>query len=52
MVRENVVCADMKLVTLEKVLDCLEKETNVVSVSEEVAKKALIPLERMLEIAR
>jgi quinolinate synthase len=52
LVRENVVCADMKLVTLEKVLDCLEKETNVVSVSEEVAKKALIPLERMLEIAR
>ena len=49
--RNNTTCADMKLVTLEKVLDVLEKETNVVSVSEEVAKKALLPLERMLEIA-
>ena len=49
--RNNTTCADMKLVTLEKVLDALEKETNVVSVSEEVAKKALLPLERMLEIA-
>ena len=51
-IRDNVTCADMKLVTLEKVLDVLEKETNVVSVSEEVAKKALLPLEKMLEIAR
>lgn len=50
--RNNTTCADMKLVTLEKVLDALEKETNVVSVSEEVAKKALLPLEKMLEIAR
>lgn len=50
--RNNTTCADMKLVTLEKVLDVLEKETNVVSVSEEVAKKALLPLEKMLEIAR
>lgn len=50
--RNNVTCEDMKLVTLEKVLDVLEKETNVVSVSEEVAEKALVPLERMLEIAR
>ena len=41
----------MKLVTLEKVLDVLENETNVVQVSEEVSKKALIPLEKMLEIA-
>ena len=41
----------MKLVALEKVLDVLENETNVVRVSEEVSKKALMPLEKMLEIA-
>lgn len=50
-IKNNVVCADMKLVTLEKVLDVLENETNVVQVPEEVSKKALIPLEKMLEIA-
>jgi len=50
-VRDNMTCADMKLVTLEKVLDVLEKETNVVHVPEHDAKKALQPLEKMLEIA-
>ena len=50
-VREHFVCEDMKLVTLDKVLKVLEEETNVVKVSEEVSKKALIPLEKMLEIA-
>ncbi|MBQ8802877.1 MAG: quinolinate synthase NadA [Tyzzerella sp.] len=46
------ICTDMKFVTLEKVLDVLENENNVVMVGEEMQKKALIPLERMLELAR
>ncbi len=46
------VCADMKFVTLEKVLDVLEHETNVVTVSEELCEKALLPLEKMLELAK
>ena len=46
------VCADMKFVTLEKVLDVLEHESNVVKVSEDLRQKALRPLERMLELAR
>ena len=50
-VRNNIVCTDMKLVTLEKVLDILENETNMVQVPEELSKKAIIPLEKMLEIA-
>ena len=50
-VRNNFECADMKLVTLEKVLEVLERETNVVQVPKEVSKKALVPLEKMLEIA-
>lgn len=49
-VRSNFICEDMKLVNLEKILEILEKETNIVQVSEEVSKKALIPLEKMLEI--
>lgn len=50
-IRNNVVCKDMKFVTPEKVLAVLEKENNLVEVPDETAKKALIPLEKMLEIA-
>ena len=48
----NQICSDMKLVTLEGVLEVLEKETNVMTVAEETRKKALAPLEKMLELAR
>ena len=50
--RKPPVCADMKMVTLEKVLDALERETNVVTVSEELREKAMLPLEKMMELAR
>lgn len=50
--RNDFICEDMKMVSLEKVLDVLEKEINVVRVPEEVSKKALIPLEKMLAIVR
>lgn len=49
---EEPICLDMKFVTLEKVLQVLEQETNEVTVSEELRKKALIPLERMMELAK
>ncbi len=42
-------CPFMKLNTLEKVLLCLKDETPEVDVTIELQKKALIPLERMLE---
>jgi len=45
-------CADMKLNTLQSLLDVLEKEDRTIEVSEEVRLKALIPLERMLELAK
>lgn len=45
-------CKDMKFNTLESVLRCLETEENVVEVSEEIQRKALIPLDRMLELAK
>jgi len=46
------ICMDMKLVTLEKVLEVLQKETNEMKVTDEMCKKALAPLERMLELAK
>ena len=45
-------CQDMKFNTLESVLSVLEKENNVVEVSEEIRHKALKPLDKMLELAK
>ena len=45
-------CADMKLNTLEAVLSVLEKEDKEVTVDEEVRRRALLPLDRMLELAK
>lgn len=49
---EKQLCTDMKYITLEKVLSVLENETNEIVVSEELRRKALAPLERMLELAK
>lgn len=46
------ICSDMKAVTLEKVLDVLQHETNRMTVSDEMREKALAPLEKMLELAK
>lgn len=45
-------CKDMKFNTLEAVLDVLIKEDREVVVDPEVAAKALVPLNRMLELAK
>ena len=45
-------CADMKLNTLEKLLYVLQTEENEIKVSENLREAALIPLNRMLELAR
>ncbi len=45
-------CADMKLNTLENLLHALETEENEIIVSEELTKSAILPLDRMLELAR
>ncbi len=46
------ICTDMKLNTVEKVLKVLESEQNEVKVSAEVCEKAIIPLDKMLELAK
>lgn len=45
-------CVDMKRNTLEKLLHVLRTEENEVMVSEERSQAALMPLDRMLELAR
>lgn len=52
MATEHFVCEDMKLITLEKVLDALERETYPVEISNKQREQALAPLERMLALAR
>lgn len=45
-------CAFMKMNTLQKLYDCLLNETPFIEVSEEIRKKALLPIERMLELSK
>jgi quinolinate synthase len=44
-------CEYMKLNTLQKLFDCLDKQQPRVDVQEEVRLKALVPLERMLSLS-
>lgn len=45
-------CQDMKRNTLERILSVLEEENQIVEISDDVCRRALIPLERMLELAK
>ncbi|MBO5355113.1 MAG: quinolinate synthase NadA [Clostridia bacterium] len=45
-------CLDMKLNTPEKILEVLKTGKNAVTVDEEVRERALLPLDRMLELAK
>lgn len=49
---EKQICQDMKFVTLEKILHVLKTEENQMVVSEEMRERALVPLNRMLELAK
>jgi len=49
-VSETTLCGSMKRVTIEKLYEALEKEQYEVKVPAELAKKALLPIKRMLEI--
>lgn len=45
-------CAYMKVNTLQKLYDCLLNETPQINVSENIRKKALLPINRMLELSK
>lgn len=45
-------CAFMKLNTLQKLYNCLLNESPQIEISEEIMKKALLPIERMLEMSK
>lgn len=45
-------CVDMKFNTLEKLYDCLDKETPEILMSDEMIAKAVKPIDRMLEISK
>ena len=44
-------CAFMKVNTLEKLYNCLRDESPQIQVSKEVMEKALVPIQRMLELS-
>nr|WP_294774130.1 quinolinate synthase NadA [uncultured Flavobacterium sp.] len=45
-------CAYMKLNTLRKLFDCLANETPEITVPKAVADKAIVPIQRMLELSK
>ena len=51
-VNENQICHDMKFITLEKIYEVLQKECNQVQMEQTLMEKALVPLEKMLELAK
>lgn len=49
-VHPKTICGQMKKVTLDNVLEALEKEQFQVQIPEDIRLKALVPIERMLKI--
>jgi quinolinate synthase len=45
-------CGYMKMNTLQKVYDCLLHESPEIFIPEDIMKKALVPIERMLELSK
>ena len=49
-VAQGVLCEEMKKVTLERLLETLETECGQVRVPEEIRQRALLPIERMMNL--
>ena len=45
-------CPYMKLITMQKIYDCLLNETNQIELSDDIIKNSIAPIERMLEISK
>jgi quinolinate synthase len=48
----NAACGYMKMITLEKLRNTLRDGTGVVKVPDDVAKRAMLPIQRMIEVGR
>ncbi len=46
------ICADMKTITLEKIIDVLNTDYNAVWIPDDLAQQSKLPLERMLELSK
>lgn len=51
-VKENVVCPNMKMTSLEDILYVLETENNEITVDRDIASKAVKCIDRMLEVSK
>ena len=49
-VTDLAVCPNMKKNSLDKVLSVLKEMTNEIKVPKEIADKAIVPIQRMLEV--
>ncbi|MBR2525499.1 quinolinate synthase NadA [bacterium] len=52
LIKENIICPNMKHNTLEDIYNVLKNETNEVFVEEEISQKALGCINRMLEVSK
>lgn len=52
LIKEDIVCPNMKCNTLEDIYNVLKDETNEVFVEDEIAKKALNCIDRMLKVCK
>lgn len=51
-VKENIVCPNMKMTSLEDILEVLETEKNEIFVNDEIAQKAVKCIDKMLEVSK
>lgn len=51
-VKNNIVCPNMKMTSLEDILHVLENENNEIFVNEDIAQKAVKCIDRMLEVSK
>lgn len=51
-IKDNVVCPNMKMTSLEDILEVLETEKNEINVDADIAEKAVKCIDRMLEVSK
>lgn len=51
-IKNNLICPNMKMTSLENILEVLENETNEIFVDETIAQKAVRCIDRMLEVSK